>query len=101
MLIGLRALYGIAMGGEWGVGAALALESVPRESRGAISGILQQGYPLGYLLASVLFGLFFSVLGWRGMFVVGALPAGSSSTCARRSPSRRRGRRTMRNRAIS
>ena len=76
VLIGLRALYGIAMGGEWGVGAALALESVPRESRGAISGILQQGYPLGYLLASVLFGLFFSVLGWRGMFVVGALPAG-------------------------
>jgi MFS transporter, SHS family, lactate transporter len=75
-LIALRALYGIAMGGEWGVGAALALESVPRESRGAISGILQQGYPLGYLLASLLFGLFFSVLGWRGMFVVGALPAG-------------------------
>jgi SHS family lactate transporter-like MFS transporter len=76
VLIGLRALYGVAMGGEWGVGAALALESAPKESRGAISGILQQGYPLGYLLASVLFGLFFSVLGWRGMFVVGALPAG-------------------------
>jgi MFS transporter, SHS family, lactate transporter len=76
VLIGLRAVYGIAMGGEWGVGAALALESVPTESRGAISGILQQGYPLGYLLASILFGLFFSVLGWRGMFVVGALPAG-------------------------
>jgi MFS transporter, SHS family, lactate transporter len=76
VLIGLRALYGIAMGGEWGVGAALALESAPQESRGAISGILQQGYPLGYLLASVLFGLLFSVVGWRGMFVVGALPAG-------------------------
>ena len=76
VLIGVRALYGIAMGGEWGVGAALALESVPAESRGAISGILQQGYPLGYLLASILFGLFFSMLGWRGMFVVGALPAG-------------------------
>jgi MFS transporter, SHS family, lactate transporter len=76
VLIALRAVYGIAMGGEWGVGAALALESVPTESRGAISGILQQGYPLGYLLASILFGLFFSVLGWRGMFVVGALPAG-------------------------
>jgi MFS transporter, SHS family, lactate transporter len=76
VLIGLRALYGIAMGGEWGVGAALALESAPKESRGAISGILQQGYPLGYLLASILFGLFFSALGWRGMFVVGALPAG-------------------------
>jgi MFS transporter, SHS family, lactate transporter len=76
VLIGLRALYGVAMGGEWGVGAALALESSPKESRGAISGILQQGYPLGYLLASLLFGLLFSWLGWRGMFVVGALPAG-------------------------
>jgi MFS transporter, SHS family, lactate transporter len=76
VLIVLRGLYGVAMGGEWGVGAALALESAPTESRGAISGILQQGYPLGYLLASVLFGLFFSTLGWRGMFVVGALPAG-------------------------
>jgi SHS family lactate transporter-like MFS transporter len=75
VLIGLRALYGIAMGGEWGVGAALALESAPKESRGAISGILQQGYPLGYLLSSLTFGLFSSVLGWRGMFIVGALPA--------------------------
>ncbi|HEY6460680.1 MAG TPA: MFS transporter [Polyangiaceae bacterium] len=76
VLIVLRSLYGIAMGGEWGVGAALALESAPLESRGAISGILQQGYPLGYLLASILFGVFFSWIGWRGMFVVGALPAG-------------------------
>jgi SHS family lactate transporter-like MFS transporter len=75
MLIVLRALYGIAMGGEWGVGAALALESVPEESRGMISGLLQQGYALGYLLAALLFGLFFSFLGWRGMFVVGALPS--------------------------
>jgi len=75
VLIVLRGLYGIAMGGEWGVGAALALESVPAESRGTISGILQQGYALGYLLAAVLFGLFFTRLGWRGMFVVGALPA--------------------------
>jgi len=75
MLIVLRALYGIAMGGEWGVGAALALESAPEESRGMISGMLQQGYALGYLLAALLFGLFFQLLGWRGMFVVGALPA--------------------------
>ena len=74
-LIVLRALYGIAMGGEWGVGAALALESAPEEARGMISGILQQGYALGYLLAALLFGLFFSFLGWRGMFVVGACPA--------------------------
>ncbi len=75
ILIGLRALYGVAMGGEWGVGAALALESVPAESRGAVSGLLQQGYVLGYLLAALLFGLGFAALGWRGMFVVGALPA--------------------------
>jgi SHS family lactate transporter-like MFS transporter len=75
VLIGLRALYGVAMGGEWGVGAALALESVPVESRGAVSGLLQQGYVLGYLLAALLFAAGFGVLGWRGMFVVGALPA--------------------------
>jgi SHS family lactate transporter-like MFS transporter len=75
VLIVIRGLYGVAMGGEWGVGAALALESVPAESRGAVSGLLQQGYVLGYLLAAALFGLAFGVLGWRGMFVVGALPA--------------------------
>jgi SHS family lactate transporter-like MFS transporter len=74
-LILLRGLYGIAMGGEWGVGAALALESAPPESRGTISGILQQGYALGYLMAALLFGLLFTTIGWRGMFVVGALPA--------------------------
>src|SRR3984957_15850010 len=75
VLIGIRGLYGIAMGGEWGVGAALALESVPAESRGAVSGLLQQGYVLGYLLAALLFGAAFDVLGWRGMFVIGALPS--------------------------
>ncbi len=76
VLIVIRGLYGIAMGGEWGVGAALALESVPKESRGAISGLLQQGYVIGYLLAALLFGLAFDLIGWRGMFVAGALPAG-------------------------
>lgn len=75
VLIAIRGLYGVAMGGEWGVGAALALESVPAESRGAVSGLLQEGYVIGYLLAAALFGLAFGVLGWRGMFVVGALPA--------------------------
>ncbi len=73
--ITLRALYGIAMGGEWGVGASLAFESVPTRSRGLVSGILQAGYPCGYLLAAVIFGLLFERIGWRGMFVVGALPA--------------------------
>jgi SHS family lactate transporter-like MFS transporter len=71
----LRAFYGIAMGGEWGVGASLAFESVPIRSRGLVSGLLQAGYPCGYLLASVVFGLLFEHIGWRGMFMVGAAPA--------------------------
>ncbi|HEY1726377.1 MAG TPA: MFS transporter [Steroidobacteraceae bacterium] len=71
----LRALYGIAMGGEWGVGASLAFESIPIRSRGLVSGLLQVGYPCGYLLASVVFGLAFDHIGWRGMFMVGAAPA--------------------------
>jgi SHS family lactate transporter-like MFS transporter len=71
----LRALFGIAMGGEWGVGAALAFESVPLRSRGWVSGLLQAGYPSGYLLASVVYGLLFEHIGWRGMFMVGAAPA--------------------------
>jgi len=71
----LRALFGIAMGGEWGVGASLAFESVPIRSRGLVSGLLQVGYPTGYLLASVAFGLLFDHIGWRGLFMVGAAPA--------------------------
>ena len=70
-----RALFGIAMGGEWGVGAALAFETLPAEGRGFFSGLLQEGYVVGYLLAAVIYGTLFSVIGWRGMFVVGALPA--------------------------
>ena len=71
----LRALYGIAMGGEWGVGASLAIESVPVRSRGTVSGILQGGYPTGYLLAAVVYGLAYPHIGWRGMLMVGVLPA--------------------------
>jgi len=74
-LLVLRALFGFAMGGEWGVGAALALETLPAKGRGTFSGILQEGYVLGYLLASALFAFAFPALGWRGMFVVGACPA--------------------------
>ncbi len=70
----LRALYGIAMGGEWGVGASLTMESIPTKWRGTVSGILQAGYPSGYLLASILY-LAMPLLGWRGMFMVGAVPA--------------------------
>lgn len=74
-LIVLRALYGIAMGGEWGVGASLTMESIPPRMRGLISGLLQAGYPMGYLVASLVFFLLFPVVGWRGMFMLGALPA--------------------------
>jgi SHS family lactate transporter-like MFS transporter len=70
----LRGLYGVAMGGEWGVGASLTMESVPARWRGTVSGILQAGYPSGYLLASLLY-IAEPWLGWRGMFMVGAAPA--------------------------
>ena len=71
----LRALYGIGMGGEWGIGSALAMEALPPASRGVFSGILQEGYAAGYLLAAAAYGLLFHAIGWRGLFVVGALPA--------------------------
>ncbi len=75
VLLGLRALFGFAMGGEWGVGAALAFETLPKEGRGTFSGILQEGYALGSILASAAFALFFHAIGWRGLFVLGASPA--------------------------
>ena len=75
VLLVLRALFGIAMGGEWGVGAALAFETLPKEGRGAFSGILQEGYALGSILASAAFALLFPLVGWRGLFMVGASPA--------------------------
>jgi MFS transporter, SHS family, lactate transporter len=71
----MRALFGIAMGGEWGVGAALAFETLPAEGRGFFSGLLQEGYATGYLFASLVYFSVFSYVGWRGMFVIGALPA--------------------------
>ncbi|WDD94352.1 MFS transporter [Burkholderia sp. FERM BP-3421] len=74
-LLVLRTLFGVAMGGEWGVGSALTMETVPTHSRGAVSGLLQAGYPSGYLLASVVFGVLYPYIGWRGMFMVGVLPA--------------------------
>jgi SHS family lactate transporter-like MFS transporter len=70
-----RALFGIGMGGEWGVGAALAFETLPAEGRGFFSGLLQEGYVVGYLLAALVYGSVFSYVGWRGMFVIGSLPA--------------------------
>jgi len=70
----LRALYGVAMGGEWGVGASLTMESIPAKWRGPVSGLMQAGYPSGFLLASVLY-LALPLLGWRGMFMAGVVPA--------------------------
>ena len=75
VLLVLRALYGVAMGGEWGVGASLTMESIPPQARGFVSGLLQSGYPTGYFLASIVYGLLFPIIGWRGMFMVGVLPA--------------------------
>jgi len=74
-LLVLRGLFGMAMGGEWGIGAALALETLPARRRGFFSGLLQEGYVIGYLLAAIVFKFLFDRIGWRGMFLVGAAPA--------------------------
>jgi SHS family lactate transporter-like MFS transporter len=71
----LRALFGIAMGGEWGIGASLTMESIPIHWRGFVSGLLQSGYSFGYLIAALVFGVGFDALGWRGLFIVAILPA--------------------------
>jgi len=71
----LRALFGIGMGGEWGVGASLAMEKVPPRLRGVLSGLLQEGYAVGYLLAAVCYFFVFPRYGWRPMFFIGGLPA--------------------------
>ncbi|MFY9739113.1 MAG: MFS transporter [Candidatus Cybelea sp.] len=74
----LRALFGIAMGGEWGLGAAMVMEVLPPQRRGFFSGALQQGYMSGYLLAALAYFLVFHFTNWdwRGLFVIGTLPAG-------------------------
>src|SRR5947207_1465294 len=71
----LRALFGIGMGGEWGVGASLAMEKVPAKLRGVLSGLLQEGYATGYLLAAVCYFFIFPRWGWRPLFFIGGLPA--------------------------
>ncbi len=77
----LRALFGVAMGGEWGLGSSLAMESIPPQARGLVSGILQCGYPTGFLLAAIAYGLLFGrtfgdyTVGWRAMFLLSVLPA--------------------------
>jgi MFS transporter, SHS family, lactate transporter len=74
-LLVLRFLFGVGMGGEWGLGASLVMESVPAKLRGPVSGLLQSGYPSGYFVASLVFYLLFDKIGWRGMFMVGVAPA--------------------------
>jgi SHS family lactate transporter-like MFS transporter len=74
VLLVMRTLFGVAMGGVWGIGASLALETIPPQSRGVVSGILQEGYPLGYFLAALAF-LASPWLGWRGMLALGIAPA--------------------------
>ena len=71
----LRLLFGIGMGGEWGVGASLAMEHAPVRWRGVLSGILQSGYAIGYLLAAIAARVVLPNLGWRAMFWVGGIPA--------------------------
>ncbi len=71
----LRAIFGFAMGGEWGIGSSLVMESIPPKTRGMVSGILQQGYALGYLVAAIAYGLLFDSIGWRGLLMVGVVPA--------------------------
>jgi SHS family lactate transporter-like MFS transporter len=71
----IRTLFGIAMGGEWGLGASLTMESVRPEARGPVSGLLQSGYPTGYLLASLAYATLYNTLGWRGMFMLSLIPA--------------------------
>jgi MFS transporter, SHS family, lactate transporter len=77
----LRALFGVAMGGEWGLGSSLAMESIPPKTRGLVSGVLQCGYPSGFLLASIAYGLLYGrtfgdfTFGWRPLFLLSVLPA--------------------------
>jgi len=71
----LRLLYGVGMGGEWGVGASLTMESVPVRWRGFVSGLLQEGYALGFLLAAGVYRVVYPRWGWRPLFFIGGLPA--------------------------
>jgi MFS transporter, SHS family, lactate transporter len=74
-LLLVRALFGIVMGGTWGVGASLAMEGAAEKHRGLLSGLLQEGYAAGNVLAAVLYFFFFDRLGWRLLFILSSLPA--------------------------
>ena len=74
-LLLVRALFGVVMGGNWGVGASLAMEGAPVGKRGVLSGLLQEGYAAGNVLAAVCYFFLFNRVGWRPLFFVGSLPA--------------------------
>src|SRR6195256_5202398 len=74
-LLFFRTLLGIGMGAEWPAGAALAMEQWPIRSRGFMSGVLQGSWSIGFLMSSVIYGLFYDQIGWRGMLWIGVLPA--------------------------
>ena len=74
-LLVIRTMFGFAMGGEWGIGASLVMETIPAKLRGPVSGLLQSGYPSGYFVASLVYFALFDRIGWRGMFLVGIAPA--------------------------
>ena len=86
----IRSLFGVAMGGIWGVGASLAMESIKPAHRGFVSGLMQTGYPTGSLLAAFAYGAFYSLIGWRGLFMLGLAPAvlliSYIETCVSESP---------------
>jgi MFS transporter, SHS family, lactate transporter len=86
MFLVLRALFGIGMGGYWGVGASLAMESAPVKRRGLISGLLQGGYPVGYLLSAIAARTILPMWGWRSMFWAGLLPAAITLYVAFKAP---------------
>jgi MFS transporter, SHS family, lactate transporter len=73
--LALRFLFGVAMGGEWGIGSALTFETIPLRARGVVSGLLQAGYPSGYFVAAIASYFFYDRLGWRYMFLLGVIPA--------------------------
>jgi len=69
------AAFGVAMGGVWGICASLSMETIKPSARGFVSGLLQSGYPSGFLISAVIFGYLYPMIGWRGMFMVGVIPA--------------------------
>lgn len=74
-LLAVRALFGIVMGGNWGVSASLAMEGAPKGKRGMLSGLLQEGYAAGNVLAALSYFCLFDRVGWRPLFFLGSLPA--------------------------